>query len=128
MSIALNHTIVAVKDKEVSARFLADILGLEVAPQYGPFAPVEIPNGVTLDFYEGNDIGPGPQHYAFLVSDDEFDAIFGRIQERGLKYWADPEHKREGEINTNDGGRGVYWDDPDGHMLEIITKPYGSGE
>lgn len=127
MTIELNHTIVAATDKKASAQFLADILGLEVSPQYGPFIPVEIPNGVTLDYYEG-DGGPSvPQHYAFLVSEDEFDAIFGRIKERGLTYWADPYHQRQNEINTNDGGRGVYWDDPDGHKLEIITRAYGSG-
>lgn len=128
MTIELNHTIVAATDKKASAQFLADILGLEVGPQYGPFIPVEIPNGVTLDYYEG-DGGPlVPQHYAFLVSEDEFDAIFGRIKERGLTYWADPYHTQENVINTNDGGRGVYWDDPDGHKLEIITRAYGSGE
>ncbi|MEV0118692.1 VOC family protein [Streptomyces sp. NPDC050844] len=128
MSIELNHTIVTAKDKKASAQFLADILGLEVGPQYGPFFPVAIPNGVTLDYYEG-DGGPFvPQHYAFLVSEDEFDAIFGRIKAAGLTYWADPYHKIENEINTNDGGRGTYFDDPNGHKLEILTRPYGSGE
>ncbi|MBM7171869.1 VOC family protein [Streptomyces sp. G44] len=127
MSIELNHTIVAATDKKASARFLADVLGLEAGPEYGPFAPVEIPNGVTLDYFESDDGPITPQHYAFLVSEDEFDAIFGRIKERGLTYWADPYHRRAGEINTNDGGRGVYWDDPDGHKLEILTRPYGSG-
>lgn len=128
MSIELNHTIVVAKDKKASAQFLADILGLEVGPQYGPFFPVTIPNGVTLDYYEG-DGGPFvPQHYAFLVSEDEFDAIFGRIKAAGLTYWADPYHKIENEINTNDGGRGTYFDDPNGHKLEILTRPYGSGE
>ncbi|MFD4633952.1 VOC family protein [Streptomyces sp. NPDC058284] len=128
MSIELNHTIVAAEDKEASARFLAEILGLEVSPQYGPFIPVEIPNGVTLDFYDapGDGAPLTPQHYAFLVSEDEFDTIFGRIEERGLPYWADPQHKHAQQINTNDGGRGVYWDDPYGHVLEIITRPYGS--
>lgn len=129
MTIELNHTIVAAQDKKASAQFLADILGLEVGPQYGPFIPVEIPNGVTLDYYEG-EAGGAPitaQHYAFLVSEDEFDAIFGRIKDAGLTYWADPQHKTVNEINTNDGGRGVYWDDPNGHVLEILTRPYGSG-
>ncbi|WP_399928789.1 VOC family protein [Streptomyces kanamyceticus] len=126
MSIELNHTIVAARDRKASAQFLADILGLEAGPEYGPFIPVEIPNGVTLDYMESG--GPiTPQHYAFLVSEDEFDAIFGRIEERGLAYWADPYHHRAGEINTNDGGRGVYWEDPNGHNLEILTRPYGSG-
>lgn len=128
MSIELNHTIVTAKDKKESARFLAELLGLEVSPQYGPFIPVTIPNGVTLDYADG-DGGPiAPQHYAFLVSEDEFDAIFGRIKDRGLTYWADPYHQHEGETNTNDGGRGVYWEDPDGHNLEILTRPYGSGD
>ncbi|MEU1132083.1 VOC family protein [Streptomyces sp. NPDC005900] len=127
MSIELNHTIVPAMDKKASARFLADILGLEVGPPLGPFLPVEIPGGVTLDFYE-SDGGPiTPHHYAFLVSEDEFDAIFGRVKERGLPYAADPHGHHPGEINTKDGGRGVYWDDPNGHRLEIITKPYGSG-
>ncbi|CAM5282792.1 VOC family protein [Streptomyces chartreusis] len=126
MTVQLNHTIVAARDKKESATFLAGILGLEVSPQYGPFVPVEIPNGVTLDYLDS----PGaitPQHYAFLVSEDEFDTIFGRIQEAGLTYWADPYHRRPGEINRNDGGRGTYFEDPNGHNLEILTRPYGSG-
>lgn len=127
MSIELNHTIVTAKDKKASAQFLASILGLEVGPQYGPFLPVEIPNGVTLDYMESGGEPITPQHYAFLVSDDEFDSIFGRIKDARLTYWADPHHTVVNEINTNDGGRGVYWDDPNGHILEIITRPYGSG-
>ncbi|WP_409059357.1 VOC family protein [Streptomyces sp. SYP-A7185] len=127
MSIALNHTIVAAKDSKASAQFLADILGLEVGPRYGPFLPVEIPNGVTLDYMEAGDGPVTSQHYAFLVSEDEFDAIFGRIEDAGLTYWADPYHTVKNEINTNDGGRGAYWDDPNGHSLEILTRPYGSG-
>ncbi|MGW5739565.1 MULTISPECIES: VOC family protein [Streptomyces] len=127
MSIALNHTIVAAKDSKASAQFLADILGLEVGPRYGPFLPVEIPNGVTLDYMEAGDGPVTSQHYAFLVSEDEFDAIFGRIKDAGLTYWADPYHTVKNEINTNDGGRGAYWDDPNGHSLEILTRPYGSG-
>ena len=126
MTVQLNHTIVAAHDKKASARFLADILGLEVSPQYGPFIPVEIPNGVTLDYVDSPDTIT-PQHYAFLVSEDDFDTIFGRIQEAGLTYWADPYHRRTGEINHNDGGRGTYFDDPNGHNLEILTRPYGSG-
>ncbi|MFF0010361.1 VOC family protein [Streptomyces sp. NPDC005374] len=126
MTVQLNHTIVTAHDKHASARFLADILGLRVSPQYGPFVPVEIPNGVTLDYLDTpEDITP--QHYAFLVSEDEFDTIFARIEGAGLTYWADPFHRRPGEINRNDGGRGTYFDDPNGHRLEILTRPYGSG-
>ncbi|MEU6219462.1 VOC family protein [Streptomyces sp. NPDC047022] len=126
MSVELNHTIVAAHDKEASARFLADLLGLEVSPQYGPFTPVQIANGVTLDYRE--EAGSiTPQHYAFLVSEDEFESIFGRVRAAGLTYWADPHHRRRGEINHRDGGRGAYFDDPNGHNLEILTRPYGSG-
>ncbi|MDN0195394.1 VOC family protein [Streptomyces sp. S.PNR 29] len=126
MTVQLNHTIVAAHDKQASARFLADILGLEVSPPYGPFIPVEVPNGVTLDYME-TDGEITPQHYAFLVSEDDFDVIFARVREAGLSYWADPYHRRAGEINHNDGGRGAYFDDPNGHRLEILTRPYGSG-
>ncbi|KOU59180.1 glyoxalase/bleomycin resistance protein/dioxygenase [Streptomyces sp. MMG1533] len=127
MTVHLNHTIVAAHDKHASARFLADILGLEVLPQYGPFIPVEIPNGVTLDYLDTTD-SITPQHYAFLVSEEDFDTIFARVREAGLTYWADPYHRRAGEINHNDGGRGTYFDDPNGHNLEILTRPYGSGD
>ncbi|MFI9152181.1 VOC family protein [Streptomyces sp. NPDC053367] len=126
MTVQLNHTIVSAHDKQASARFLADLLGLEVGPRYGPFVPVEIPNGVTLDYMDV----PGaitPQHYAFLVSEADFDTIFARIRAAGLPYWADPFHSRPGEINHNDGGRGTYFEDPNGHNLEILTRPYGSG-
>ncbi|MEU6554430.1 VOC family protein [Streptomyces sp. NPDC046915] len=126
MAVELNHTIVAAHDKTGSARFLADLLGLEVAPQYGPFVPVQISNNVTLDYVDTAG-SITPQHYAFLVSEDDFDAIFARVRETGVTYWADPYHHRPGEINHNDGGRGVYFDDPNGHNLEILTRPYGSG-
>jgi catechol 2,3-dioxygenase-like lactoylglutathione lyase family enzyme len=121
--VHLNHTIVAARDKQRSAAFLADILGLGPPTTYGPFAVVELDNGVSLDFADDPEIHP--RHYAFLVTEAEFDQIFGRIRERGLPYWADPSEQRPGQINTNDGGRGVYWNDPDGHKLEIITRPYG---
>ena len=126
MAIRLNHTIVSVRDKRESATFLAEILGLSEPTPFGRFLVVQVDNEVSLDF--ADDRGPvRPQHYAFLVGEAEFDEIFGRIRERGLPYWADPGRSRPGEINTNDGGRGVYWEDPSGHFLEIITRPYGSG-
>ena len=126
MAIDLNHTIVHARDPKASATFLAEILGRGAPVPFGPFHGVELDNGVTLDFI-GTDADLIIEHYAFLVSEEEFDQIFARIQERKLPYWADPHQRRAGEINHNDGGRGVYWDDPDGHRLEIITRPYGSG-
>jgi catechol 2,3-dioxygenase-like lactoylglutathione lyase family enzyme len=126
MAIQLNHTIVRVTDKRASAEFLADVLGLPAPKSYGPFLVVEADNGVSLDFADDHgDVHP--QHYAFLVSEAEFDEIFGRIEERRIPYYADPAAKREGAINTRDGGRGCYFADPDGHWLEILTRPYGSG-
>jgi len=122
MSVELNHTIVHSRDKKVSADFVGHILGLEVGDQWGPFIPIQAANGVTLDFMDSTDIKP--QHYAFLVSDEEFDQIFARIKEAGIHYWADPGHSLPGEINRHYGGRGVYFDDPDGHAFEAITAPY----
>ncbi len=127
MTVQLNHTIVSARDKKSAAEFLATILGLEVGAQYGPFLPVETSNGVTLDFMDSDAQPIVSQHYAFLVSEDEFDVIFGRIQEAGIPFYADPGHHEVGRINRNDGGRGVYFEDPNGHNLEIITRPYGSG-
>ena len=125
MSVQLNHTIVRVRDKQEAARFFADILGLPQATPYGPFLVLEAANHVSLDF--ADDHGDRvPAHYAFLVTEAEFDQIFGRIKARGLNFWADPFHKQPGQVNANDGGRGLYWDDPNGHSLEIITRPYGS--
>jgi catechol 2,3-dioxygenase-like lactoylglutathione lyase family enzyme len=126
MSVQLNHTIVSARDSEASATFLAGILGLAPPTSFGPFTMVEADNEVTLDFIDTDD-PITPQHYAFLISEPEFDEIFGRIRQRGLTYWADPAQRRAGEINTRDGGRGVYFEDPDGHLLEILTRPYGSG-
>lgn len=127
MAVTLNHTIVHSRDRERSASFLVEILGLPAPSSFGPFRVVELANGVSLDFIEAGDHAIQTQHYAFLVGEDEFDKIFGRIRDRGLAYWADPHRSRPGEINRNDGGRGVYFPDPDGHLLEIITRPYGSG-
>jgi catechol 2,3-dioxygenase-like lactoylglutathione lyase family enzyme len=126
MSVELNHTIVHALDRETSARFMSEVFGLAEPEPFGPFLVVRTANGVSLDYHAA----PAPitaQHYAFLVSEAEFDAIFGRVQAKGLPYWADPFMHRPGEINHNDGGRGVYFPDPSGHFLEIITRPYGSG-
>ncbi len=126
MTIELNHTIVAARDKVVSAMFLAELLGLPAPTTFGHFLVVTLGNGVSLDFLEtSEDIAP--QHYAFLVTEAEFDTIFDRVRALDLQYWAGPLHQEAGEINTRDGGRGVYFDDPNGHMLEILTRPYGSG-
>jgi catechol 2,3-dioxygenase-like lactoylglutathione lyase family enzyme len=126
MNVRLNHTIVWCRDKTVSARFLAETLGLATPTPFGPFLVVNAANDVSLDFHEV-DGEIASQHYAFLVTESDFDEIFGRITAQGLEYWADPGMHRPGEINRNDGGRGVYFPDPDGHLLEILTRPYGSG-
>jgi catechol 2,3-dioxygenase-like lactoylglutathione lyase family enzyme len=125
MAVRLNHTIVAARDKEVSALFLTEMLGLPAASLLGPFAVVQI-GDTSLDFMD-TDGEIVSQHYAFLVSEAEFDEIFGRIRERQLAYWADPGRKQRNQMNAWDDGRGLYFDDPNGHLLEIITRPYGSG-
>ena len=126
MSVRLNHSIVWCRDQHVSATFLARTLGLAPPTRFGPFLVVELSNDVSLDFHE-IDGEISSQHYAFLVTEEEFDDVFGRIVEQRLEYWADPGRSRPGTINRNDGGRGVYFPDPDGHLLEILTRPYGSG-
>jgi catechol 2,3-dioxygenase-like lactoylglutathione lyase family enzyme len=123
MPVRLNHTIVHCRDKQASATFLSEILGLPAPTGFGPFSVVEVANEVSLDFLEVGTVHP--QHYAFLVDEDEFDQIHGRILARGISYWADPERSRPQQMNTNDGGRGLYWLDPDRHILEILTVPYG---
>jgi catechol 2,3-dioxygenase-like lactoylglutathione lyase family enzyme len=127
MSIKLNHTIVHARDKAESARFYSEIIGLPAPKKFGPFLEVDTENEVTLAILETDEEFPA-QHYAFLVSEDEFDQSFNRIQARGLSYWADPHMTRKGQINHNDGGRGVYFEDPSGNILELLTRPYGSGE
>lgn len=125
MSIQFNHTIVHARDSRASARFLADILGLSAPVRFGPFWVVAVDNGVSLDFL-ATDEGIAPQHYAFLIDEGRFDVVFSRIRDRGLPFWAAPEKSRPGKINHRDGGRGMYFDDPDGHSLEVLTRPYGS--
>ena len=128
MPIEFNHTIVAARDKRESAEFLTELFGLPSPVPFGHFLTVTLEHGANLDYAdvpEGEEIRP--QHYAFLVSEDDFDAIYGKINSRGLQHWADPGAHRPGEINIRDGGRGVYFCDPAGHFLEILTRPYGSG-
>lgn len=121
----LNHTIVWCSDKKRSSEFLTDILGLPPARTFFHFLVVDLANGVSLDFYQ-KEGSVAQQHYAFLVGEEEFDASFERIKERGLDYWADPARTQPGQINSHFGGRGVYFADPDNHLLELITRPYGS--
>ena len=126
MAVQLNHTILYARDSKASAAFFSEVLGLPKPSHWGPFEVVTTANGTNLDFLDADgDIAS--QHYAFLVSEAEFDAIFNRIKQRKLAYWADPGQTRRGEINRHDGGRGLYFEDPNGHLLEIITRAYGSG-
>jgi catechol 2,3-dioxygenase-like lactoylglutathione lyase family enzyme len=125
MAVELNHTIVNTHDKRAGARFVTDVLGLPEPGSFGPFAVVELQNGVSLDFMdvEGEITA---QHYAFLISEEEFDAVSARLRERGMPTWADPGRRTPG-FNTNDGGRGLYFESPEGHLLEVLTVPYGGG-
>ncbi|MEP7155290.1 MAG: VOC family protein [Betaproteobacteria bacterium] len=124
MTVQLNHTIVWCRDKIKSSSFLTEILGLPPATVFGPMMVVPLGNGASLDFYaQDNEIAM--QHYAFLVSEEEFDQILARVRERGMTFWSLPGKQFRGEINHVDGGRGFYFDDPDGHFLEVITRPYG---
>ena len=130
MGVRLNHTIVWCRDRKRSAAFFTEVFGRPPAVSFGPFLVVELDNDVSLDFLaldENEAEAIASQHYAFLVDDDEWDAIFARVVARGLDYWADPGKVEAEQINHHDGGKGVYFEDPDGHLLEIITRPYGSG-
>jgi catechol 2,3-dioxygenase-like lactoylglutathione lyase family enzyme len=120
MSVQLNHTIVSAHDKHASAAFIADILGVEVGAPTGPFVPVALANDVTLDFMDLNDFTS--QHFAFLVDDETFDAAHRRLLDCGVQTWADPDHHEPDGINTRWGGRGVYFPDPAGHNMEILTR------
>ena len=126
MTVELNHTLVHVRDLWAAAREVAGVLGRPEPTSYGPFAVLQFENGASLDFIEDTSEIKA-QHYAFLVGEDDFDAIWARIREQDRQFWADPFKNRSGEINHGDGGRGLYWEGPDGHWLEIITRPYGSG-
>ncbi|HZM33019.1 MAG TPA: VOC family protein [Burkholderiales bacterium] len=127
MPVKLNHTIVHARDKRASADFYSEVFGLPKPVPFGPFLDVETANEVTLAVLE-TDEEIQVQHYAFLVTEGEFDQIFGRVKARGLDWWADPMLKQKGQINRHDGGRGVYFKDPSGNILEIITRPYGAAD
>lgn len=121
MTATLNHTIVPARNMRASAEFLGRILGIEPEP-WGPFLLVSVANGVSLDYIDATDFEE--HHYAFLVDEDEFDPILERIKASGTTFYADPFRRQVGEINHLYGGRGVYFDDPDRHLMEVITKPY----
>src|ERR1700759_3497007 len=108
--------------REESAAFLAEILGLEVGEPGGPWLPIEVSNGVTLLFASAPPERISVGHYAVLVSDEEFDQIFARVEAKGLTYWADPQRRQEMEINHHHGGRGFYFLDPAGHGMEVLTR------
>lgn len=123
-AVQLNHTAVHATDRQLSAEFIAEILGLKVSAPLGPFLPVDLGNGVTLDYYEKRDEPIQSQHYAFLVPDDQFDAMIARLQAIAVTYYANPDHTDPGRINRLFGGRGAYFADPAGHNMEIMTRPY----
>ncbi|MEU1127876.1 VOC family protein [Streptomyces sp. NPDC005899] len=125
MSVELNHTIIQCRDNRESAEFLAYVLDLTPGREWGPFIPVVLANSVTLDFATVPAGSITEQHYAFLISEAEFDTAFDRVKAMGIPYYADPHRRHPGEINHNDGGRGVYFPDPSGHGMELITRPYG---
>ena len=122
MAVKLNHTIVHARDQRAAATFLAEILGLPAPRPFGPFLAVQAANEVTLDYLETEE-PLTVEHYAFAVSDEEFDAIFARVKGRSIRYWADPGRTREGETNDWNGGRGFYFEDPSGHLMEVLTRP-----
>ncbi|MFA3843210.1 VOC family protein [Streptomyces aureus] len=123
-AVQLNHTAIYARDRHLSAEFIAAILGLKVGAPFGPFLPVDLDNDVTLDYYEKRDEPIQSQHYAFLVPDAQFDAMIARLEAVGVTYYADPSHTEPGQINRLFGGRGAYFEDPDGHNMEIMTRPY----
>lgn len=119
MAIVLDHTIVPAHDNEASARFFAGIFGLQYAGAMSHFAPVQVNDSLTLDFDTRSSFEP--HHYAFKVADAEFDAIFQRVKDAGLAYGSGPRTPDDMSINHRGGGRGFYFKDPNGHLLEVLT-------
>ncbi|MFE7127713.1 VOC family protein [Streptomyces sp. NPDC057617] len=126
-AVQLNHTAVYASDRHLSAEFIATVLGLKVSAPFGPFLPVDLGNGVTLDYYEKRDEPIQSQHYAFLVPEDQFDVMIARLKALDITYYADPGHTEPGRTNSLFGGRGAYFKDPDAHNMEIMTRPYARG-
>ncbi|MET8277012.1 VOC family protein [Streptomyces sp. NPDC005096] len=124
IAVQLNHIAIYASDRHLSAEFIAAILGLKVGAPFGPFLPVDLGNGVTLDYYERRNEPIQSQHYAFLVPDAQFHAMIARLEAVGVTYYADPSHTEPGQINRLFGGHGAYFGDPDGHNMEIMTRPY----
>ena len=125
MAARLNHTIVWCRDQERSATFLTEILGLPPPRRFMGFLVVDLENDVSVDYMAAESEPIALQHLAFLVGEEEFDGALARVRERTIEIWADPAKKQPGRINRHFGGRGVYFDDPNGHLFEIITTPYG---
>ena len=123
MAVSFNHTIVASKDRLASARFYRDLLEVPEAPSWGLFTNIQLSDGVLLQFAEPP-VDIQMQHYAFLIDDDLFDRAVARLRDQGIEHWADPQMRRPSEINNEHGGRGVYFKDPAGHAIELITRPY----
>lgn len=124
MTIHLDHTIVPARDKVAAARRLAELLGVAWAPSsLGPFAPVFVNDGLTLDFIETNEDFP-VYHFCFRVSEEEFDRILARIQAAGIAYRSTVRGPQDMRINTDYGGRMIYWNEPEGHQWEMLTVSY----
>jgi catechol 2,3-dioxygenase-like lactoylglutathione lyase family enzyme len=123
MPASFNHTIIAAKDRRESARFFRELLEVPEAPSWGPFTNIQLADGVLLQFAEPP-VEIQMQHYAFLLDDDHFDRAYRRLCEGGVEHWADPRMRLPGEINHEHGGRGVYFLDPAGHGIELMTRPY----
>jgi catechol 2,3-dioxygenase-like lactoylglutathione lyase family enzyme len=119
MSIVLDHTIVPARDKVASAEFFARIFGLAYEGPHSHFAPVKVNDNLTLDFDDREQFES--HHYAFRISDAEFDAIFDRVRGEGIVYGSGPRSRRDMQINHRNGGRGFYFEDPNGHVLEVMT-------
>ncbi|KQU30972.1 VOC family protein [Rhodococcus fascians] len=124
MSVSFDHTIIAAKNSSASAAFFRELFDLPEAPSWGPFVNVQLTDGTLIQFAEPPMDDIQFQHYAFRVTDDLFDAAYTRLVGMGVEHWADPRMTRPGVINTDHGGRGVYFRDPTGHFFEMLTRSY----